>query len=65
MQIEESQKLQLEIRRTIHQQLEMQQNLEVLIQQERKQLKILLNNQKERTKLEKIFDTELDMSDLE
>ncbi|CAL0311056.1 unnamed protein product [Lupinus luteus] len=64
-QIEDSQKLQLEIGKSIHQQLEMQRNLQVLIQQQRKQLKILLNNQKERNRLEKILDTELDMTDSE
>ncbi|XP_019418723.1 PREDICTED: myb family transcription factor PHL5-like isoform X2 [Lupinus angustifolius] len=63
MQIEESRKLQLEVRRSIHQQLEMQRHLQVLIQQQRKQLKIMLDNQKEGTKLEKILGTELDGND--
>ncbi|KAL2320848.1 hypothetical protein Fmac_029817 [Flemingia macrophylla] len=53
MQIEESRQLQLEVRRNICQQLEMQRNLQVLIEQQSQQLKVMLDYQKERTKLEK------------
>ncbi|XP_027351075.1 protein PHOSPHATE STARVATION RESPONSE 1-like [Abrus precatorius] len=51
MQIEESRQLQLEIRKSIGQQLEMQRNLQMLIEQQSKQLKVMLEYQKERTKL--------------
>ncbi|CAJ1909184.1 unnamed protein product [Sphenostylis stenocarpa] len=60
MQIEESRQLQLEVRRNICQQLEMQRNLQVLIQQQSQQLKGMLDYQKERAKLEKFLDTELE-----
>ncbi|KAK7396287.1 hypothetical protein VNO78_17189 [Psophocarpus tetragonolobus] len=60
MQIEESRQLQLEVRRNIRQQLEMQQNLQMLIQQQNQQLKVMLDYQKKRTKLEKTLDTELE-----
>ncbi|XP_057438751.1 myb family transcription factor PHL5-like isoform X2 [Lotus japonicus] len=49
MQIEESRKLQLEVRRSICLQLEMQQNLKMLIEGQRKELKVMLDRQKERT----------------
>ncbi|TKY62548.1 PHR 1 protein [Spatholobus suberectus] len=57
MQIEESQQLQLEVRRNICQQLEMQRNLQVLIEEQSQQLKEMLDYQKERTKMEKTLDT--------
>ncbi|CAL0302486.1 unnamed protein product [Lupinus luteus] len=44
---------------------QMQRNLQVLIQQQGKQLKTMLHNQKERTKLEKILGTELYVNDSE
>lgn len=60
MQIEESRQLQLEIRRNICQQLKMQRNLHTLIQEQSQQLKVMLDYQKERTKLEKTPYTELE-----
>ncbi|KAL5154960.1 Myb family transcription factor PHL5 [Glycine soja] len=60
MQIEESRQLQLEVRRNICQQLEMQRNLHTLIQQQNQQLKVMLDYQKERTKLEKTLYTEIE-----
>ncbi|WVZ04751.1 hypothetical protein V8G54_018097 [Vigna mungo] len=56
MQIEESRQLQLEVRRNICQQLEMQRNLQMLIQQQSQQLKVMLDYQKKKHKL----DTELE-----
>ncbi|KAL4304801.1 hypothetical protein HN51_038950 [Arachis hypogaea] len=50
IQIEESQQLQQEVRRSIHQQLEMQRTLQMLIEQQREQLKMMLDQQKERNK---------------
>ncbi|KAI5426899.1 protein PHOSPHATE STARVATION RESPONSE 3 isoform X2 [Lathyrus oleraceus] len=41
MQIEESQKLQLEVRKSISQQLEMQRNLQALIEEHSKKLKVM------------------------
>ncbi|XP_058748549.1 protein PHOSPHATE STARVATION RESPONSE 3-like isoform X1 [Vicia villosa] len=46
MQIEESQKLQVEVRKSISQQLEMQRNLQALIEEHSKKLKVM---QKEKT----------------
>ncbi|BAT85330.1 hypothetical protein VIGAN_04286500 [Vigna angularis var. angularis] len=56
MQIEESRQLQLEVRRNICQQLEMQRNLQMLIQQQSQQLKVMFDYQKKKPKL----DTELE-----
>ncbi|KAK2454453.1 myb family transcription factor PHL5 [Trifolium repens] len=52
MQIEESRQLQLEVERTNQRQLELQENLQLVIEQQRKQLKSMLYQQKQRTKLE-------------
>ncbi|CAK8543333.1 unnamed protein product [Lathyrus sativus] len=45
MQIEESQKLQLEVRKSISQQLEMQRNLQALIEEHSKKLKVMQREQ--------------------
>ncbi|ESW34308.1 hypothetical protein PHAVU_001G141700 [Phaseolus vulgaris] len=52
MQIEESRQLQLEVRRNICQQLEMQRNLQMLIQQQSQQLKVMLDYQKKKNQTE-------------
>ncbi|RDX85195.1 Myb family transcription factor PHL5, partial [Mucuna pruriens] len=61
MQIEESRQLQLEVRRNICQQLEMQRNLQMLIEQQNKQLKVMFDYHKKRTKLENTLCTELEV----
>ncbi|KAF7804132.1 protein PHOSPHATE STARVATION RESPONSE 1-like [Senna tora] len=49
-QIEESRKLQFEVQKSLHEQLKMQQHLQLLIKQQRKQLKIMLELQRQKSK---------------
>ncbi|XP_028787430.1 myb family transcription factor PHL13-like [Neltuma alba] len=51
-QIEESLQLQREVQRSLHEQLEIQQNLQLLVKQQRKQLKITSDYQKQGSKLQ-------------
>ncbi|KEH41691.1 putative transcription factor MYB-HB-like family [Medicago truncatula] len=56
MQIEESRQLQLEVERSNQRQFEIQRNLQLVIEQQKKQLKLMLDQQKKITKQEKMID---------